>query len=36
MRRTELVQKIKEQNDLLLQLQQQLDTYDYSSFPSLG
>jgi hypothetical protein len=36
MRRSVLVHKIKEQHDLLLSLQDQLDTYMYRSFPSLG
>ena len=34
--RNRLVQKIRDQNDLLLSLQEQLDTYMFRSFPSLG
>ena len=34
--RNRLVRKIREQNDLLLSLQEQLDTYMFRSFPSLG
>jgi hypothetical protein len=35
-RRNKLVHKIKEQQDVLMNMQEQLDTYMYRSFPSLG
>ena len=34
--RNQLVQKIKDQNEVLMAMQEQLDTYMYKSFPSLG
>ena len=34
--RNQIVRKIKEQHELLVSLQEQLDTYMYRSFPSLG
>ena len=34
-RRNQLVQKIKEQNEVLMAMQEQLDTYMFKSFPSL-
>jgi hypothetical protein len=34
--RNRLVKRIREQNDLLLSLQDQLDIYMFRSFPSLG
>ena len=34
--RNQMVRKIKEQHELLVSLQEQLDTYMYRSFPSLG
>ncbi|XP_059089749.1 cilia- and flagella-associated protein 43-like [Tigriopus californicus] len=36
MKRNRLVIKIKEQNELIVNLRDQLDTYMFSSFPSLG
>lgn len=36
MRRALLIRKIKEQHELLLNLQDQVDTFMYRSFPSLG
>ncbi len=36
MQRNKLQQKIQEQHELILSLQEQLDTYIYRSFPSLG
>ena len=34
--RNQLVQKKKEQNEVLMAMQEQLDTYMFKSFPSLG
>ena len=34
--RNQLVQKIKDQNEVLMAMQEQLDTYMFKSFPSLG
>ena len=36
MKRNSLLQKIQEQNELIMDLQDQLDTYMFKSFPSLG
>ena len=36
MKRNTLLQKIHDQNELILDLQDQLDTYMFKSFPSLG
>ena len=36
MRRNRLIQKIKDQEDVMLNLQEQLDNYMHRSFPSLG
>ena len=36
MRRNQVIQKIKEQQDLMDSLQDQLENYMHRSFPSLG
>ena len=36
MRRNRMIQKIKDQEEVMMRLQEQLDNYMHRSFPSLG
>ena len=36
MKRTKLLKKIKDQHDIIMKLQDQLDVYMFKSFPCLG